>query len=90
VRDPLAASYLVALAGRVVREVGQLLRDAKAAPATLSIDAEIRFRSPADRAAFTRDLTEAVARLAGRYHDPSAEGGRPHRLVVAAHPIPEA
>jgi hypothetical protein len=72
-----------------MREVGRLMRDGRAkgaAPATLSIDAEIGFRSPADRAAFTRDLTSAVAVLTARYHDPE---GRPHRLVVAAHPIPE-
>jgi hypothetical protein len=56
--------------------------------ATLSIDTVIRFRSPADRAAFTSDLTNVVAALAARYHDESAPGGRPHRLVVASYPAP--
>src|SRR3954470_23398001 len=45
----LAATYLIALAARPVREVGDLLRRARAANqhlATLSIDTEIRFRSP--------------------------------------------
>jgi DNA-binding transcriptional ArsR family regulator len=90
--DRLSAGYLVALAARMVREVGALMRGAEAAGqhlATLSIDTEIRFASPADRAAFTRDLTQAVASLAARYHDPDAPGGRPHRLVVAAHPLPK-
>jgi DNA-binding transcriptional ArsR family regulator len=89
--DHLSASYLIALAGRVVREVGTMLRLAKAAGkplATLSIDTEIRFRSAAERAAFTRELTEAVAALAARYHDASTPGGRPHRLLVMAHPLP--
>jgi DNA-binding transcriptional ArsR family regulator len=89
--DRLSAGYLVALAARAVREVGALLRGAEAADkhlATLSIDSEIRFRSPADRAAFTRELTQAVASLAARYHDEQAPGGRPHRLVVMAHPLP--
>jgi predicted ArsR family transcriptional regulator len=89
--DRLSASYLVALAARVVREVGDLMRRARVADRrlpTLSIDAEIRFRSAADRAAFSHDLAEAVTTLAARYHDPAAPGGRAHRLVVMAHPLP--
>lgn len=89
--DRLSASYLVALAARVIREVSGLLRGAQAAGknlATLSIDTEIRFRSPADRAAFTHELTQAVKALAARYHDEQAPGGRPHRLVIVAHPLP--
>lgn len=89
--DRLSAGYLIALAARVVREVSGLLRGAQDAGqklATLSIDTEIRFRSPAERAAFTRELTQAVAALAARYHDEHAPGGRPHRLVVMAHPLP--
>jgi DNA-binding transcriptional ArsR family regulator len=89
--DRLSAGYLIALAARIVREVAALVRGAEAADqhlATLSIDTEIRFRSPAERAAFTGELTQAVAALAARYHDASAPGGRSHRLVVAAHPVP--
>jgi DNA-binding IclR family transcriptional regulator len=89
--DRLSASYLIALAARIVREVSGLIRGAEDADqhlATLSIDTEIRFRSPADRAAFTRELAQAVAALAARYHDEQAPGGRPHRLVVVAHPLP--
>ncbi len=44
----------------------------------------------AERAAFTGELTEAVTRLVGKYHDPGAPGGRDHRLLVAAHPLPTA
>jgi hypothetical protein len=55
----------------------------------LSIDAVIRFRSPADRAAFTKDLSEAVTSLAARYHDESDSDGRSYRLVVAAYPKPK-
>ena len=91
--DRLSASYLIALAARAVREVGTLLRRAgeagKRLP-TLSLDAEIRFRSAEDRAAFSRELAEAVTSLAARYHDESAPGGRAHRLVVLAHPLPHA
>ena len=89
--DRLSASYLIALAARVVQEVGDLVRRARQADkhlATLSIDTEIRFRSAAERAAFTADLTRTINALAAHYHDPSAEGGRAHRLVVVAHPLP--
>jgi hypothetical protein len=55
---------------------------------TLSLDAEVCFRSPADRAAFSHDLTEAITRLVARFHDPVTPAGRWHRLVVVAHPLP--
>ena len=87
--DHLSARYLVALAGRAVREVGNLARKAavvgKRLP-TMTIDTEIRFRNAADRAAFADDLTASVIDLAARYHD---DDGRPHRLVVAAYPKPK-
>jgi predicted ArsR family transcriptional regulator len=89
--DRLSASYLIALAARIVRELKELLDRSekldKRLP-TLSLDTEIRFRSAADRAAFSRELTEAVLSLVSRYHNPSAPGGRAHRLVVVAHPLP--
>lgn len=91
-RDRLSASYLIALAARIVREVGTLWNEARRQEkrlATLSLDSVIRFRSPTERAAFTRELTETVAALAARYHDDSAPGGRSHRLVVAAYPAPK-
>ena len=90
--DRLSANYLIALGARVIREVGDLVRRATAAGkrlATLSVDTEVRFRSAADRAAFSRELTEAVATLVSKYHDESAPGGRAHRLVVVAHPLPQ-
>jgi DNA-binding transcriptional ArsR family regulator len=89
--DRLSASYLVALAARVVREVGQLLRKSEELGkrlATLSVDTEVKFRSAQDRAAFTGELTAAVAALVSRYHDDSAPGGRRHRLMVGAYPAP--
>jgi DNA-binding transcriptional ArsR family regulator len=89
--DRLSAGYLLALGARAIREVGTLLKSADAAGKTLptlSIDTEIRFRSAAERTAFTRDLAEAVATLGARYHDESAPGGRWSRLVVLAHPRP--
>jgi DNA-binding transcriptional ArsR family regulator len=90
--DRLSASYLIALGARIVREVGDLVRRAKQAGkglATLAVDTEVRFRSATDRAAFSHELTEAITKLVSKYHDESAPGGRAHRLVVVAHPLPK-
>jgi DNA-binding transcriptional ArsR family regulator len=89
--DRLSASYVIALAARIVREVSGLVRRAREARknlATLAIDTEIRFKSAAERAAFTRELTEAVTSLVSRYHD-ATPGGRAHRLVIVSHPAPQ-
>jgi len=89
VGDRLSARYLVAVAARIVREVGALARLAEAEDrrvATLAIDTEIGFATPEDRARFAEELTRTVAQLAARYHH---DDGLPHRLVVAAHPVPK-
>jgi hypothetical protein len=89
--DRLSASYLIALVARAVREVGELWlrsRESNKRLATLSMDTLVRFRSPEDRAAFTRELAEAVTGLVARYHDEKAPRGRTHRLLLAAYPAP--
>jgi len=90
--DRLSASYLIALGARIVREMADLVRRASAARkrlATLAVDTEVRFRSPADRAAFSAELADAITKLVSKYHDESAPGGRAHRLMVVAHPLPQ-
>jgi DNA-binding transcriptional ArsR family regulator len=87
--DRLSARWLVALAARTIREVGSLLdaaADARRRVATFALDAEVRFATAADRAAFASELADTVASLVGRYHDEEATGGRRHRLVLAIHP----
>jgi DNA-binding transcriptional ArsR family regulator len=87
--DQASARWMLALAGRLVREVGDLIAGASAARrrvATFAIDSEIRFATAADRAAFAEELSGAVAGLVAKYHDADALGGREHRLVVAVHP----
>ncbi|MFD9666635.1 ArsR/SmtB family transcription factor [Rhodococcus sp. NPDC059968] len=87
--DQLSARWLVALAARLVREVGELIAGATTARqplATYAIDSEIRFASAADRSAFADELGESVKNLVARYHDENAPNGRRHRLVVALHP----
>ena len=87
--DQLSALWLLALAARLVREVGELIGRAKRANrplATFAIDTEIRFASASDRAAFAAELSDAVESLVSNYHDEFADGGRKHRLILALHP----
>ncbi|MFB9675085.1 ArsR/SmtB family transcription factor [Streptosporangium vulgare] len=87
--DQLSASWLLAVAARLVRDVGALITGAAKARkrvATFAIDGEVRFASAADRAAFAQELAGAVTALVSKYHDESAEKGRDHRIVVAVHP----
>lgn len=87
--DRLSARWLIALAARLVREVGQLLAGATKARkrlATFGMDGEVRFASASDRAAFAEELAIAVTRLIGKYQDEHAKDGRDHRVIVAVHP----
>jgi DNA-binding transcriptional ArsR family regulator len=87
--DQLSAMWLISLAARLVREVGELMRGARRAHrplATFGIDAEVRFASAAQRAAFAAELSQSIEGLVASYHDESAAGGRRHRLLIALHP----
>ncbi|MCT9932125.1 helix-turn-helix domain-containing protein [Planotetraspora sp. A-T 1434] len=87
--DRLSARWLLAVAARLVRDVGELITGASKAKkkvATFALDGEVRFASAADRAAFAEELANAVATLVSKYHDETAEGGRDHRVIVAIHP----
>lgn len=85
VDDRGSAEYLAARAGEIVRDVGLLLDKADRVP-TLTLETQIRFASAAERAAFARDLQEAIEQLVSRYHDDDARGERQFTLLVAAHP----
>src|SRR4051794_38097307 len=64
--DRLSAQWLLALAARLVRDVGTLLTGATQARkplATFAIDTVVRFASPTDRARFAEELTTAVTGL---------------------------
>ncbi|MDJ0341903.1 helix-turn-helix domain-containing protein [Streptomyces sp. H10-C2] len=88
-RDQLSARWLLAVAARLVRDVGTLVTGAAKARrplATFALDGEVRFASAADRAAFIEELAAGVGALVLKYDVASAEGGRDHRVVVALHP----
>ena len=87
--DRLSARWLLALGAKLVRDVGALIEGAAKACkplATFGLDAEVRFASAADRAAFAEELTTTIAALVSCYHDEHAPGGRDHRVVLAIHP----
>ncbi|OHV34172.1 MULTISPECIES: ArsR/SmtB family transcription factor [Pseudofrankia] len=91
-RDEGSARWMLALAARLIREVGELLAGATAARkrlATFAVDSEVRFATAADRAAFAGELSDAVTALVAKYHDEQAPAGRRHRLVIALHPSPK-
>jgi DNA-binding transcriptional ArsR family regulator len=83
--DRLSARWLLALAGQLVRDVGQLLAGAERAGKRLAT-----FALDGDRAEFTEELATAVAALIARYHDENAPRGREHRIVLAVHPTSKA
>jgi DNA-binding transcriptional ArsR family regulator len=87
--DRLSARWLIAVAARLVSDVGSLVNGATRAGkrvATFAMDGEVRFATAKDRAAFAQELADAVTTLVGKYHDEHAKGGRSHRVVVAIHP----
>lgn len=87
--DRFSAAYLVSSAARVIRDLAVLgLRARKAGKrlSTLTLETEVRFRTAQDRAAFSEELANTVARLAAQYHDTSSSEGRTFRFLVGAYP----
>lgn len=89
IRDRFSFAYLVAMAARVIGELAILRSRAEAEGkrlATLSLETDVRFKNAVDRAAFADELAHEVARLATKYHDPTASGGRTFRLFIGGYP----
>ncbi|MGA2595210.1 MAG: helix-turn-helix domain-containing protein [Bryobacteraceae bacterium] len=96
VADAFSAAYLLALASESQAELGRAIAAAQRQGkrlATLSVSAELRFESAAQRAGFTRALEQAIADVIGRHASPAtlsgggAGPGRPYRLVLGCYPI---
>ena len=87
--DRLSSAYLIAAAGRTIRELGILQdrarREGKRV-ATLTLDTDVRFASAEARSRFAEELAEAVARIAAKYNDDRTPGGRRFRVLAAVHP----
>lgn len=97
IADAASAAHLVALCARAESEVARVMESASASGLhvrTLSLNADVRFESVEQRAAFTRALlaavTDVVAKHSSPYRGPSGEAGagRPFRLLVGCYPQP--
>lgn len=89
-RDRFSSSYLVSAAARAIRDVATLRHRADKAGkkiATLTLETEVRFASAQTRQQFAEELVNAVAKLAAKYHDEKAEGGRSFRFLMAGFPV---
>lgn len=87
--DMLSAQYLLALAARMILELGKVLRKAlgqKKKVAVLGMHNHIRFADAARRKAFSEELVTLVSELVTRYHDESTEGGRDFELMAGVYP----
>lgn len=90
-QDRFSASYLMAAAGRLLRDLSEHAARAEASHkrvATLTLETDVRLASAEARTAFAEELSSAVASLVAKYHDAAAPGGRSFRLVVGAYPAP--
>jgi DNA-binding transcriptional ArsR family regulator len=99
VADTFSAKYLLSLASKLQSELARSVELAATVGkrlAALSINTELRFTSPEQRAAFAEELQRSIIEVAGRHSSPftkadgSAAEGRPFRLVVGCYPIPPA
>ncbi len=91
ITDRLSASYLVAVAARAIRDLASLRRRSDAAGkklATLTLQSDVRFASAEARHAFARELSAELARLAAKYHDETARGGRRFKFFVGGYADP--
>jgi hypothetical protein len=89
--DRFSATYLVALASRVLRELADLLDRAKrrrARLATASVNTVVRLQSPAAFNAFASDLTRGMAKVIAKHHQEQGKG-RWFRVVAGMYPGPD-
>ncbi|MEE8586423.1 MAG: helix-turn-helix domain-containing protein [Acidobacteriota bacterium] len=93
IQDRFSSAYLAASAIRIIRDLAELRRMAKVQGkklATLTLETEVRFRSPADQSAFTQELAGCLAELTRKYHHETVPEGRTFRFTVGGHPtLPE-
>lgn len=89
IQDRFSSSYLIAVASRIIHDVATLstrARKARRKLATMTLQTDVRFNSPAERTAFSDELTTTLARLTAKYHS-DAPGARSYRFVVGGHPV---
>jgi DNA-binding transcriptional ArsR family regulator len=89
ITDRFSSVYLAAASARTLTDLAKLRRAAeregKRVP-TLSLEADVRFRTPAAQRAFADALTRAFAELVARFHDATAPDGRTFRIFSGGYP----
>jgi DNA-binding transcriptional ArsR family regulator len=88
-RDRFSSTFLLATMANVIRDVAVLAERARAVEqplATVTMDCEVRFESPASFLAFSDELARTVTVLAAKYNAASSHARR-FRVVVGSHPI---
>jgi DNA-binding transcriptional ArsR family regulator len=91
VRDQFSSSYLLAVAAQTIRDVAEMRKGAdrtRLKLATLSLQAEVRFASPAAQHEFAEELASSVAHVVSKYHDEHSPGGRVFRFNLLGYPRP--
>lgn len=92
VRERFSWAALINLVARTLWDLVSLRRKADAAGkrlATLALDAELSFETPAERKAFAEDLIDAVERVVRCHERPRSDKTRAFRLVLGAYPKAE-
>ena len=93
--DRTSVAYLLMLAARMQHEAGQAWREAQTTGKRLpilTIDSEIAFNSPGQRAAFAEALGAAVTRVIAEHTSPPQPRGgerstRRYRLALGCYPL---
>lgn len=89
VKDRFSLGYLVSLGARMIRDLARLRKAAdkkQQKVPTFSLTTDVHFASATDRAAFSDELTNCVAKLVKKYHNEEARGGRSMTVVFGAYP----
>ena len=89
VGDRFSSTYLIAVAARMIRHVSALRHAADRAGkrlATLTIQTDVRFASPAEQHAFTYELADTLGQLVTKYHREDAPEGPEFSFTVTGHP----
>ncbi len=89
-QDRFAAEHLIDSAAAIVRDVARMHAKAERQHTRLlvfTLDTEIGFATPADFERFATSLGDFLAREAAALESPN---GRRYRVVIGAHPAPQA
>lgn len=87
--DHFSPTYLIAVAARMIRDVSTLRRLAEQADkrlATLTIQTEVRFATPAEQHAFAYELADTLGQLVTKYHREDAPEGPEFSFTLTGHP----